>query len=94
MIGITEIEGRRPCENTGLKEGDLIIYVDKNQVSSTEELVECVKSSKGKILEITYLRNGEEYVTNIEPVKTTSKEYKLGLWVRDGACRSGNSNIL
>lgn len=94
VIGMTEIEGKKPYENTSLKEGDLIIYVNKNQISTTEELKECVNSSNGKMLEITYVRNGEEYITNIEPVQTTSKEYKLGLWVRDGACRYWNSNIL
>lgn len=91
VIGMTEIEGKKPYENTGLKEGDLIIYVDKTQVSTTEELLECVNSSNGKILEITYVRNGEEYITKIEPVKTTTKEYKLGLWVRDGAAGIGTA---
>lgn len=88
---MTEIEGQKPYENTGLKEGDLIIYVDKTQVSTTDELVECVNSSNGKVLEITYIRDGEKYSTNIEPVKTSNKEYKLGLWVRDGAAGIGTA---
>lgn len=91
VIGMTEIEGKKPYENTGIKEGDLIIYIDSTQVTTTEELVQCVNSSNGKILEITYVRNGEEYVTNIEPVKTVENEYKLGLWVRDGAAGIGTA---
>lgn len=91
VIGMTEIEGKKPYENTGLKEGDLIVYVDKTQVTTTQELLQCVNSSKGKILEITYIRNGEEYVTNIEPIKTVGNEYKLGLWVRDGAAGIGTA---
>lgn len=91
VIGMTEIEGKKPYENTGIKEGDLIIYIDSKQVTTTEELVQCVNSSNGKILEVTYVRNGEEYVTNIEPVKTVENEYKLGLWVRDGAAGIGTA---
>jgi len=91
VIGMTEIEGKKPYENTGIREGDLITYVNKNHVSTTQELVECVNSSNGKILNITYVRNGEEYVTSIAPVITTNKEYKLGLWVRDGAAGIGTA---
>lgn len=94
VIGMTEIDGKKPFENTGIKEGDLITFINQNQVFTTEELVNCINSCNGKTIEITYLRNGEEYKTNIEPIKTKEKEYKLGLWVRDGAARHWNSNIL
>ena len=94
VIGMTEIDGKKPFENTGIKEGDLITFINQNQVFTTEELVNCINSCNGKTIEITYLRNGEEYKTNIEPIKTKEKEYKLGLWVRDGAARYWNSNIL
>lgn len=74
---MTEIEGKKPYENTGLQEGDLIISVDNTQVSTADELVECVNSSNGKILELTYIRDGEKLKAKIEPVITASKEYKL-----------------
>lgn len=91
---MTEIEGQKPYENTGIKEGDLITYVDKKQVTTTGELVECLNSSNGKILEITYLRDGEEYVTTIEPVKTTNMEYKLRIMGKRWSSWHWNSNIL
>lgn len=91
VIGMTDIEGQKPYENTGIKEGDLITYVDNTQITTTEELVEYVSSSDGKVIALTYVRNGEEYVTNIEPAITASNEYKLGLWVRDGAAGIGTA---
>ena len=94
VIGMTEIEGKKPYENTGIKEGDLIIKVDNTDVDTTEKLIECVNRAHGQNVEIKYLREGAEYVTNIEPVKTKENKYKIGLWVRDGACRNRNSNIL
>ena len=91
---MTEIEGKKPYENTGIKEGDLITYVDNLQITTTEELVKCVNSSYGEILEITYVRNGEQYITKIKPVETTSKEYKLRIMGKRWGCRNRNSNIL
>jgi len=89
VVGMTEIEGQKPYENTGIEEGDLIVEIDNKQISTTEELVECVNSSNGQTLEITYVRDGNEYNTNIEPIETSNNEYKLGLWVRDGAAGVG-----
>ena len=80
--------------DSDITEGDMIIMINSQQITSTAELVQCVNSSGGEILEIIYIRNGEELQTNIEPVKTTSDEYKLGLWVRDGAARNWNNNLL
>lgn len=94
VIGMTEIEGKKPYENIGIKEGDLIIKIDNTEVNTTEELIECVNKSQGQNVEVKYLREGTEYITNIEPVKTKDDKYKIGLWVRDGACRYWNCNIL
>lgn len=89
VIGMAEIEGERPYENSGIKTGDLIISVNEKQITTTEELVKCVNNSNGKIINITYIRDGQEYNTSIEPAITLNEEYKLGLWVRDGAAGIG-----
>lgn len=94
VIGMTEIEGVKPYETSNIKEGDLIVSVDNIHVTTTAELVKCVNNSKGKAIEIKYIRDGKEYKTNIEPTKTVNNEYKIGLWVRDGALRNRNSNLL
>ena len=91
VIGMTEIEGQKPYQNSGIKEGDLIVYIDNTQITTTDELIECVNKSNGELLQITYIRDGEQYVTNIEPATTQSQEYKLGLWVRDGAAGIGTA---
>ena len=91
VIGMTEIEGCKPYENSGIQEGDLITYIDNKQITSTDELIECVNNSNGKIINITYVREGKEYVTSIEPMITAENEYKLGLWVRDGAVGIGTA---
>ena len=89
VVGMTEIEGQKPYENTGIEEGDMIVEINKQEVTCTAELIECVNNSNGKDLKIKYLRDGIEYTANIEPIKTEKNEYKLGLWVRDGAAGIG-----
>ena len=89
VVGMSEIEGQKPYEKTGIEAGDKIIEINKNEINSTDELIECVNNSNGKELEIKYISDEKEEYTNIIPVKTANNEYKLGLWVRDAAAGVG-----
>lgn len=89
VIGMTEIEGKKPYENSGIEEGDMIVEVNNKEVTCTAELISTVNEAKGEDLNIKYVRDGIEYIANIEPIKTEKNEYKLGLWVRDGAAGIG-----
>lgn len=89
IVGMTEIEGEKPYEYTGLKEGDTILEVNNIEIDSIESLKEIVNKSKGEELELKYLRDGTVSVSNIKPAKTNEDEYKLGLWVRDAATGVG-----
>lgn len=94
VVGMSEIYGvdsnkYKPYEKSEIKEGDMIVEIDKRTVSSTNELIECVNSSNGKEITITYIRDGETLETSITPVKTQNNTFKLGLWVRDTAAGVG-----
>lgn len=89
VVGKTEIEGQKPYENSGIEEGDMIVEINEEEITCTSELLDSVNNSKGKDLSVKYIRNGEEYVATIAPTKTQDNEYKLGLWVRDGAAGIG-----
>lgn len=93
VVGMTEIEGKKPYENTGIKEGDRIISIDNTEISNTEDLVETVNKSNGKEVIIKYVRNETEETTSIMPVQTKENEYKLGLWVRDAAAGVGTATF-
>ena len=93
IVGMTEIEGQKPYENTGIKEGDRIISINNTHISSTEDLVETVNSSNGKEIIIKYMRNEQEETTSMVPVQTKDKDYKLGLWVRDAAAGVGTATF-
>lgn len=94
VVGMSEIEGEdnkkyKPYENSGIEEGDMITDINEKKITCTTDLIECVNSSQGKSLKITYVRDSNQLETNITPTKTTENEYKLGLWVRDAAAGVG-----
>ena len=91
VVGMTQVQGKKPYENTGIEEGDMIVKVNEEEITSTEELIENVNKSNGESINIKYIRNGKEYVTTMAPIKTDNNEYKLGLWVRDGAAGIRNN---
>ena len=93
VVGMTEIEGKKPYENTGIKEGDRIISINNEEISSTEDLIETVNRLQGKEISIKYIRDDIEQTTSIIPIKTEENEYKLGLWVRDAAAGVGTASF-
>ena len=93
VVGMSEIEGIKPYENTGIKEGDRIVEINNEKISNTDDLIQTVNESQGKIVEVKYIRNNdEEITTSMEPAKTKENEYKLGLWVRDAAAGVGTAS--
>lgn len=90
VVGMSEIEGVKPYENSGIEEGDRIIAVNNTILTSTEDLINVVNKSEGNQVEIKYVSsNNEEKIVDIVPAKTKENEYKLGLWVRDAAAGVG-----
>ena len=79
----------KPYENTDIKEGDSIIKVAGEYVNSTEELINIVNRNGENPISINYIRNNNENVAEITPVKDQQGYYKLGLWVRDSAAGVG-----
>ena len=93
IVGMTQIEGKKPYETANLKEGDRIISINNKEISSTQELIETIKDSNGKEIEIKYIRNNLEEITKITPIETNNNEYKVGLWVRDASAGVGTATF-
>ena len=89
VVGMSEIEGKKPYENTGIEAGDTIVEINNEKINTTNELIECVNRTKGEKLELKYISGEEEKIVSMIPVKTSNDEYKLGLWVRDAAAGVG-----
>ena len=89
VVGMSEINGKKPYENSGIQVGDAIIEINNEQIENTNDLIETVNKSNGKTVEVKYKRNEQTITTSIEPAKVNENEYKLGLWVRDAAAGVG-----
>lgn len=89
VVGMSEIEGKKPYQNSGIEEGDRIVEINNNQIDTTDELINTVNRSNGEKVKIKYIETDNSVkTTSIKPVKT-GNEYKLGLWVRDAAAGVG-----
>jgi stage IV sporulation protein B len=90
VVGTSAIQGEngmiyKPFEKTEIKEGDLIISVNENNVNNTKELTDLINKSNGSELRIKYKNGEKEKECTIKPIKDENYEYKIGLWVRDSA---------
>lgn len=94
VVGMSEIQGMdnkkyKPYESSGIQEGDRIIAVNNTDIENTEDLMKNVNMSNGNEVKIKYVHNQKSLECSIKPIETSSKEYKLGLWVRDSAAGVG-----
>lgn len=89
VVGMSEIEGKKPYASSGIKEGDMIIQINEEKINNTEDLINTVNKYGEQDITVKYVRNKNTITTSITPVKTDENKYKLGLWVRDAAAGVG-----
>ena len=89
VVGMSEIEGKKPYENSGIQEGDRIIQINQNDIDNIEDLMQVVNECNGQEITVKYVREEETITTSMTPVKNGDNQYKLGLWVRDAAAGVG-----
>ena len=89
VVGMSEIEGKKPYEKSGIQEGDIILQINQNEIDTTEDLMKVVNESNGSAVSIKYMHGEKTATTSITPIKNANNEYKLGLWVRDAAAGVG-----
>lgn len=78
-----------PAVSAGLKCGDIITHIGKNEALSSQQLTDAVEQSKGKKLNLTVERNGESFEVTLKPELSVNGSYKAGIWVRDSSAGIG-----
>lgn len=71
VVGMSEISGSdsnkyKPYENSGIEEGDVIVEIDENQITTTNELLKEINNSSGDNMNIKYIRNRRNFIYNNE----------------------------
>lgn len=80
---------RSPARDGGVLIGDIIVSVNGQEVSSSNQLAEAVQLS-GERTELTIIRGEEELTIELTPEKSRNDGmYKLGIWTRDSCAGIG-----
>jgi len=83
-LKVTRVEPGMPAEKAGLQPGDVILTADGRPIPVLEALIDTLKRTKDKPIELSILRNGESKTLTLQPVLTESatsreKVYRIGV---------------
>jgi regulator of sigma E protease len=83
-VTVTDLEKGMPAEKAGIKIGDEILTVDGKSIPAIEAMIEALKQTQGKPIELTVLRDGQQKTFTMQPVLTDipgqeEKRYRVGL---------------
>jgi len=79
-------------KDSDLQVGDTILKLNDEEIYNIQNISEIINKEeyRGKEVKVTYLRKGKEYETYLTPaLDVQTKEYKLGLWVKNDASGVG-----
>lgn len=88
VVGLSDVEGKNPAKEAGLRAGDVILSVENNAVNSAESLTALVSASNGKPLKVLFERDSHRYETTLSPIAQEST-WRMGVWVRDSTAGVG-----
>jgi len=83
-VTVTELEKGMPADKAGIRVGDDILTVDGQPIPHIEAMIEALKRTQGKPIEITVRRNGQIQTFTMQPVLAdvpgqSEKRYRVGL---------------
>lgn len=88
VVNVRE-EDDSPAYAAGIRENDLILSADGEEVSSNEDLKEIVSKSGGEDIELSVIRGKSPISVTITPEQDEDGDYSVGMWVRDSTAGLG-----
>ncbi len=88
VVNVRE-EDDSPAYAAGIRENDLILSADGEEVSSNEQLKEIVSESGGEDIELSVIRGKSPISVTITPEQDEDGDYSVGMWVRDSTAGLG-----
>ena len=79
---ITDLESGMPAEQAGMKLGDEIVNVDGQPIAGLEAMIESLKQTQDKPIEITIRRDGQLLNFTVKPVLSDirgDQRYRIGI---------------
>jgi regulator of sigma E protease len=83
-VTVTDLEKGMPAAKAGIQVGDEILTVDGQPIPAIEAMIETLKQTRGKMVEITVRRNGQPRTFTMQPVLAdipgqVEKRYRVGI---------------
>lgn len=89
VVGIGEFEdseGRKVSPSKyALQKGDYILKAGGEEIENKKQFIRMIEESGGEDMILTIKRNGEITDVMVKPACNQSKDWKLGIWIRDNA---------
>ena len=94
VVGLADVETEKgtanPAKTCGLREGDIITHLNREEVDSIEEVQAILQETGGEAMSIRAKRGEEEVQMTVQAVQcSTDGRYKLGAWIRDSMAGIG-----
>lgn len=94
IVGFDEVKNGSinvcPGKEAGLQTGDVITSVDGVKITSSAQLIDCLRNAQKSKLRLNVSRNGKPIETQLNLVrKEDGTGNKAGLWVRDSTAGVG-----
>lgn len=94
VVGLSEVDGTEgssaPARDCGLREGDIITHINKEEVDSIEEVQNALQQAAGAPMSIRAVRDDKTVQLTAQAVQCGSDgQYKLGAWIRDSMAGIG-----
>ena len=94
VVGFSEVtaaDGSHvPARDCGLKEGDIITHINREEVDSIEEVQNVLQEVGGQAMSIRAVRDDQPVQFTAQAVQCSSDgQYKLGAWIRDSMAGIG-----
>lgn len=89
---VTDMQSQsvNPAKEAGIQEGDVILSVNGEKISSKKQLTKLVSTCGATPISITVRRGNDLQNLTVSPVKSSmDNDYHLGLWVRDSSAGIG-----
>lgn len=94
IVGVYDVEGSSPATEAGLKAGDIINSVNKNEVNNIEDMASKINDANSNTVTVGYTRNGKKQSATLKLYKDDNDVYKTGLYVKDSVTGIGTLTFI
>ena len=98
VSGFCEVQTEKgvvcPAREAGFAVGDLIVGLDGAPIRSAEDLIAAAAALGGSEAEVEVLHGGETQRLRVRPALSETRQWLLGLWLRDGVSGIGTITFI